>query len=267
MEARDFPISRLLWLTTLAECVVLGVAGIGLLLVPDLITPLWPWPLSPFTARALGAVYLAAFVATVSLGVRPWWSPARVVVPMVAVFTTIMTVLSLMHLGRYTNGPSAAAWLVVYVAAAAIALWHWWLYRGQPPAPSALPAGPRLRAILLSQVAILGVYGLLLLALGAAATGFWPWAIDDFHARIYSTAFLTPAVGALLLFRVGTRLEDRTLGATQLVSGVAAIAGFVVVDANLHTAPWNVAGTWLWLALCAAIAAVGLILIRSRPTS
>ena len=89
VDARDFPVSRVLWVTTLAECVVLGVAGIGLLVVPDLMTPLWPWPLSPFTARALGAVYLAAFAATVSLGNRPWWSPARVVVPMVAVFTTI----------------------------------------------------------------------------------------------------------------------------------------------------------------------------------
>ncbi len=265
MEARDFPVSRVLWATTLAECVVLGVAGIGLLVVPDLIVPLWPWPLSPFTARALGAVYLAAFVATVSLGIRPWWSPARVVVPMVAVFTTILTVLSFAHLGRYTNGPSAAAWLVVYVAAAVIALWHWWLYRGLPPAPSAMPAGPRLRAILLCQAGILGGYGVLLLGVGSAATGFWPWPIDDFHARIYSTAFLTPAVGALLLFRVGTRREDRTLGATQLVSGVAAIAGFVAVDANLHRVSWDVAGTWLWLALCAAIAAVGVILLRGRP--
>ena len=105
MEARDFPVGRLLWFATLAECVVLGVAGIGLLVVPDLIVPLWPWPLSPFTARALGAVYLAAFVATVSLGIRPWWSPARVVVPMVAVFTTIMTVLSVAYLGRLHEWP------------------------------------------------------------------------------------------------------------------------------------------------------------------
>ena len=129
------------------------------------------------------------------------------------------------------------------------------------------PPLPDCESILLGQAAILGGYGLALLVLGAGATGFWPWAIDDFHARIYSTAFLTPAVGALLLFRVGTRLEDRTLGATQLVSGVAAIAGFVVVDANLHQAAWDVAGTWLWLALCAAIAVVGLILIRGRTTT
>ena len=122
-------------------------------------------------------------------------------------------------------------------------------------------------SILLCQAAILGGYGLLLLVLGAAATGFWPWPIDDFHARIYSTAFLTPAVGAVLLFRAGTRSEDRTLGATQLVSGVAAIVGFLVVDANLHKVSWDVAGTWLWLALCAAIAAVGVMLIWSRPTT
>jgi hypothetical protein len=258
-------VDRVLWWVTLAECVVLGVAGVGLLLTPELIGQLWPWTLTPFTARALGAVYLAAFVATASLAIRPWWSPARIVVPMVATFTAIVTVLSIVYIDRLDRLPSTAAWLAVYVGAVAVAFWYVWRYRGLPPAPEARAGSPFLRSALLAEVAVLGGYGVLLLLLGATATGFWPWPIDDLHARIYSAAFLTPAVGAALLVRLGTGREDRTLGLTQVVSGVAAIAGLLAVDANLHRVDWTLAGTWGWVALCVAIAGVGLLLLRGRP--
>ena len=112
----------------------------------------------------------------------------------------------------------------------------------------------------------LGGYGLLLLTVGSAVTGFWPWPVDDFHARIYSTVFLAPAVGALMLIRVGTLLEDRTLGATQVVSGALAVLGLLLVDANLHRANWSAPGTWLWVGLCGVITLVGVaLLIARRP--
>jgi hypothetical protein len=49
------------------------------------------------------------------------------------------------------------------------------------------------------------------------------------------------------------------------VSGVAAIAGLLAVDANLHRVDWALAGTWGWVALCVAIAAMGMLLLRDRP--
>ena len=262
--AVDFRVTRVLWAATLVECVVLTISGFGLMFLPDAIVPLWPWPLSPFTARALGAVYLAAAVSVAILGWRPWWSPARLVVPMVAVFATIVTVLSVMELARFTNAWSTVGWLVLYVIVAVISVAHVWLYRGLPPAPAATPPTQGLRAVLGLQALVLGGYGLALLAVGSAVTGFWPWPIDDFHARIYSTAFLAPAVGALLLMRAGTPLEDRTLGATQAVSGVLAVLGVLLVDAKVHRIDWGAPGTWLWIALCGAIALVGVALLVPR---
>ena len=145
--AVDFRVTRLLWAVAIVGCVVLVVSGAGLMFLPDVFVPLWPWPLSPFTSRALGAVYLAAAVSIGSLAWRPWWSPARLVVPMVSVFAVIVTVLSVVELGRLTNAPSALAWLVLYAIVAAIAVAHLWLYRGRPPAPAATAPTPGLRAI------------------------------------------------------------------------------------------------------------------------
>ena len=169
--AVDFPVTRVLWVATLFEVVVLAVSGLSLLFLPDLIVPQWPWPLSPFTARALGAVYLAAAVSAACLGWRPWWSPARLVVPMVALFATIVAVLSVVELSRFTNAPSTAGWLVLYAIVAVISIAHLWLYRGRPPAPNATPPGQGLRAILGLQVVVLGAYGLLLLTVGIRGHG------------------------------------------------------------------------------------------------
>jgi hypothetical protein len=264
-SARDFPIASALRWVTIAESVILGVAGVGLLVAPDLLTPFWPWTLTPFTARALGAVYLAAFVVTGSLALRPWWSPARIVDPMVATFTIIITALSVVGIDRLQNWPWTGVWLVVYLAAVVAAVWYLWSYRGLPPAPTARPPRPLLRSALIAQAVLLGAYGAALLVVGATATGFWPWPVDDFHARIYSAAFITPAVGAAILARTGTMLEDRTLGASQLVSGVAAIVGAIVVDADVHRVDWGLPGTWGWVAMCVGIAAVGLLLLVDHP--
>jgi hypothetical protein len=265
----DFPIERPLWWVTIAEAVILAVGGFGLLLAPELISQFWPWPLGPYTERALGAVYASAFVVVASLAIRPWWSPARIVVPMVATFTVIVSVLSIAGIDHLTNWPWTGVWLVVYLAAAAVALWYLWRSRGTPPASSALPPGRWLRWALVIEVVVLGGYGVALLGLGSSAADFWPWAVggvyrDDFVARVYSAAFLTPAVGAALLVRVGTPHEDRTLGASQVVSGVAAVTGLLVADASLHRVDWTRPGTWLWLAFPVAIAAVGLLLLRGR---
>jgi hypothetical protein len=188
---------------------------------------------------------------------------------MVATFTVIVSVLSVAGLDRLTNWPWAGVWVLVYVAAATTALWYVWRYRGMPPVSSARPPGELLRWALIAEVIVLGGYGLLLLVLGSVAAGFWPWAVggvyqDDFMARLYSAAFLTPAVGALLLVRVGSSHEDRALGSTQVVSGVAAVAGLLIVDAEMHRVDWGMPGTWAWVAMCLAIAGVGGLLLRGR---
>ena len=59
-------------------------------------------------------------------------------------------------------------------------------------------------------------------------------------------------------------MEERTLGATQVVSGTFAVLGLLLVDANLHRVDWSAPGTWLWIGLCVAIALVGVALLMPR---
>jgi len=96
-----------------------------------------------------------------------------------------------------------------------------------------------------------------LLAAPAAATWFWPWKLDAFHAQLYSVTFLTPALGAWVLLRGTTRNEQQTLGLTLAAWGLMPILALILADATVKRVRWDFAGTWLWLALFAAMAGVG----------
>lgn len=262
MDETNFQITRLLRAVTAVEAAVLIVTGAGLFFLPGLLGPLWPWALTPFNTRFLGAAYLGALISTVVLVWRPYWSPARVVVPMISLFTLVVLGVSLANFDRFTqNGLSTVGWLVLYIGIPANALVHLWRYRGRPAVPGIVQS-PRLRLLLVGQVVLLGGYGMLLLAVPAFATGFWPWPIDDFHARMYSAGLVTPALGALLLLRSGTPLEFRALGATQGTAGIFAFGGLLIVDSAVQRVDWTLAGTWGWIALFAFIVAAGAAFVQ-----
>src|SRR5690606_35057698 len=115
-ESSYSPISRLLWLVTAFESAVLGVVGGGLFFLTEPLGQELTWELTPFNARFLGAVYLASLLSTLLLVVANRWSPARVVVPMIFLFTTIVLAVSVLNLSRFT-GPLFATvlWFLLYV--------------------------------------------------------------------------------------------------------------------------------------------------------
>lgn len=113
-----------------------------------------------------------------------------------------------------------------------------------------------------------GGYGLLLLLVPAAASVFWPWKLDTFHAQLYSVTFLAPAVGAGVLLRGATRSELKTLGLTLAAWGLLPIIGLVLADASVHRVRWAITDTWLWLALFSGMTGVGAWLaVHSRKTA
>lgn len=266
-ESSYSPISRLLWLVTAFESAVLVVAGGGLFFLPEPFGQVWPWELTPFNARFLGAVYLASLLSTLLLVVANRWSPARVVVPMIFLFTIIVLAVSVLNLSRFT-GPLFATvlWFLLYVGIPLNAGYHLWLYRDRP-VHDPLPLSSAWRMLLLVQAVVFGVYGLALLLAPAVAGSFWPWPVDDFHGRMYSVAFLTPALGAWLCWRASAALELRTLGVTQLVGGVLSVAGLLIVDLGVQRVDWTAAGTWLWLALFIFLALGGLVLVSTRDVA
>lgn len=92
---------------------------------------------------------------------------------------------------------------------------------------------------------MLGVYGVALLVAPEAASWFWPWKLDAFHAHLYSVTFITPALGAWLLLGGATRNEQETLGLTVAGWGLLPIFGLLWVDATVKRVHWELTGTWL----------------------
>ena len=246
-------ISPLLRYLTLVEVVVLFLAGVGMFFLPKILGPFWPWELLPFNARFLGAVYSAACVAAVMQTVYGRWSPARLVTPMIFIFTFIIIILSFIYRGQFDfQRWEVWVWFFLYFILPINAAYHLWLYRNLPPADPTPPSAMG-RNILLAQTVILGFYGVALLVIPDFAKGIWSWQIDTFHAQVYSVTFITPAIGAYMLTKGGSRNEWVTMGLTQLVLGLFPIVGVILVDASVKRVDWSALGTWVWFALFGAI--------------
>jgi hypothetical protein len=234
-------ISSLLRVLTLVEVIVLFLAGFGL-----------------FFARFLGAVYAAACLAAVMQTAYARWSPARLVTPMIFVFTAIIIILSFVHLGQFDfQRWEVWVWFFLYIILPINAAYHLWLYRNLPPVDST-PLTNFAKMILTTQAVILGLYGLALIFIPATAKLIWSWGIDNFHAQLYSVTFITPAIGAYVLTKGATKLEWQTLGLAQIVLGLFPIIGVIIVDASVKRVIWSAVGTWIWFALFIAMLITGL---------
>src|SRR3954462_1486835 len=153
-------ITRLLWVLTAVEAVVVALAGGVLFFLPDLARTLWPWALTPFNSAALGAVYLGALVAIVALVVVGRWAPARLVVPAVGAFTGVVLVISLLYYDRFDfTRWGTWLWFVLYLILPLNAAYHWWRDRRRPPA-AAPPGAPWWGPVLWGLAAVAGLYGL-----------------------------------------------------------------------------------------------------------
>ncbi len=256
------PVSALLrWVTRFESGVVL-FSGFGLMFLFKLFAPLWPWTLTPFNAGFLGAIYLTSWVAAGILAGIPRWSPARVVVPMILVFTAIVLLVSVLYLDRLAlNSPSTWLWFVLYIGIPLNSAYHVWLYRHLAPSDRR-PMPTWFRNLAMIEVVIFTLYGIALFIAPTTFSAFWPWKIDDFHGRMYCVAFLTPAIGAYLVSRSGSKLELITMGLTQIAEGGMAIIGFVLVDSGQKRVDWSAAGTWVWIAVFAFLVIVGLVMVR-----
>ena len=247
-------------ITGLEVLVLLGAGG-GLTLLPAVISEIWPWELTPFNASLLGAVYFASMMTAALLVLMGRWSPARVALPLILLFTTIVLVLSVVYFDQFRRTPSTLLWFVLYIVIPLNAAYHMWLYRGLPKPGGQL--GPTLRRLLQVEGVVFGLYGLALLIAPEPSGAFWPWHLDAFHGRFYSVAFLTPALGALYLAGSAAWAEVLALAMTFFVGGLLPIVGLVVTDARVHRIDWSAPGTWLWIAMFAVLAATGAGLWRA----
>jgi hypothetical protein len=259
-------LSSLLRGMTIVETLVVIGAGLILFFLPALAKTLWPWEITPFNTRFIGAIYLAALTLIIPLAHNTRWSPARVILPMIFVFTAWMFVVSLLYLPRFDFAkPGTWAWFILYGILPLNAGYHLWKYRELNPANAGQPPSA-LRGLLLAVSILSLLYALALTLLPAQATVFWPWPIDSFHAQMYAGMFAAGGVGSLIAARSASLHELTLLGLGFSVFGVLAIAGLFIVDNTVHKVAWPVATTWaFWVGLFAAGLFAGLmILLTSR---
>lgn len=241
---------------------VVVIAGASLFFVPGLIGPRWPWPLTPFNTSFLGAIYIVELVAIVITIVSNRWSPTRLVLPISFTFAIVVTSVSLFYLGRFdAQRWTTYAWFVLYLVPIAVFANYLWLYRNQPPAET-VPVPSAWRTYLMVGAIVYGLYGLGLLALPDTFSAFWPWKIDDFHARLYSAIFICLVVGMLTLVRAASSLELVTMGLAKVILAVFSILGLIIVDISAHRVDWSAPGTWLWIAGLGVLIVAGLGMAR-----
>lgn len=240
---------------------VVLLAGLSLFFAPSLIGGRWPWALKPFTARFLGAIYLAEMISIALTLLSGSWAVAKVTLPQAVTFTAFVLLASLIRVNDFNFGrPIVWIWFIIYIVPMLMLLWLWWQNRDRVQAGS--PPVAWWRTVLQIEAGILCLYGLLLLTVPVWATGFWPWAIDAFHGQIYSALFFTGALGAWLLSQRATPQALLTFGASQAVLGIASIIGLILADQTTNAVNWQATTTISWILCFAVLAIIGIGVAR-----
>jgi hypothetical protein len=237
--------------------------GSALFFVPHLIG--WPWPLTPFNTRFLGAVYLTALVVVLGMVIVNRWVPGRSIIPMALTFMLIISILSVLSLDRFDVRRKATwAWFVVYIGPTIVLASVLWRYRHLWGVQTEGPGG-RWKHYLRGEAVALVAYGLGLLAAPGPFSAFWPWRLDAFHGRLYSAVFITFGLGAALLSRAAAGVEFLTLGLARVTLATTAVLGLVIVDASVHRVAWSAPNTWVWIGIFGWILASGAAMVRHAP--
>ncbi len=236
------------------------IAGVGLFFYPSLVVQRWPWALTPFNTRFLGAIYASEMVVVLIMLFANRWAPARVAMPIALVFTAVVSVVSLLYFDHFNPQRRVTwLWLILYLGSALISAWFLWRCRGLPRPAGAGPVSGWLRLWLQGESALLGLYGLGLFLAPALFSAFWPWKLDDFHGQLYSAIFIGGAVGTFIMAGAAAPVELRPMALADRCLGLLGVVGGVVVDASVHRVDWFWPGTWAWAGLFVLLGASGLL--------
>jgi hypothetical protein len=190
------------------------------------------------------------------------WDEVRVVLPMIAIWTGMLFIISLFYLGEFNfAAPQPWIWFGAYLAYPLIALWLAWQYRTVDTNPTGTTLPTWARLYLLAQGIVATVLGLVLLFAPNFMTSVWPWKITQLLAQLYSAPFLAYGIGSLLLARRQTWNEIRIPVTATLVFAVG-----VLIASMLHRGLFSTAdlSDWLWfIGFAMASLMLGLLSVRA----
>ncbi len=221
-----------------------------------------PWLVPPLHARFLGALYLSAVVIMASSIMARYYAEVRFVMPVTAIWTGLLFVISLFYLGEFDfSSRPVWFWFGAYLIYPMIGLWYMWRDRSRGEALAGQPLPAWSRAYLLAQGLALTALALALLLAPDAMASVWPWQITRLLAQIYASPFLAYGFASLALSRRRSWPEIRVL----VVSACVFACG-VLLASLIHRGLFSFASlaAWLWFGGFALAAAVlGLLSVRS----
>ncbi|HSV84232.1 MAG TPA: hypothetical protein VLK85_33945, partial [Ramlibacter sp.] len=207
-------------------------------LLPARVAMALPWPVPPLHARVIGAMYLSGLVLMLLCWRRRWVDEVAVGLRMATVWTGMLLLASLQHLGQFDPAnPRVWFWFFAYVTFPLGGAWlawrdrSWWDRSSLPVAAVAVqsPLWARhiLRVLGLSFCALAALLFLAPQTMQAA----WPWKTSVLLIQIYAGPCLSLGVGSLLLARPRHAAEIAA-GATGMLSWVL----LVLLASCLHRA-------------------------------
>ncbi len=240
--------------------------------VPSRVDWALPWLVPPLHARFLGAIYLSAAAFLAGGILARHYAEVRIMVRVATIFTGMVFVLSLIHLGEIDNSGRLLFWIwfVAYLVYPLSGLWLIWRDRdgrkddaghsGAVPLRGEAGLPGWARGWLLTQGLVLALLGAAALFVPASITILWPWKITPLLAHIYLAPFLAYGAGSLMLSRQRAWMEARVVVIGFFVFAVGALAASII-----HRGLFNFSGpaAWVWFGSF-SVAAVMLGLMSAR---
>jgi hypothetical protein len=221
-----------------------GWVGFWGMFLPGQVDRALPFMVPPLHARFLGAMYLsgATFMA-LCLAAREW-AEARVVTPMIAIWTGTLGLVSLFHLAAFDwSRTQVWVWFVAYISYPLIAAWIAWQQRTETVCATGPEMSFDLRLFLFMFGGLVTLLAICLLLAPTLMTALWPWKITPLLAHIYSAPFLSYGLGSLLAARQQKWREVRIV----IYSTLVFTAG--VLLASIHHAglfDFQTISAWFW---------------------
>lgn len=225
--------------------------GIWCYFVPERSEVAIPWGVSTLCATFFGSIYLSGAMFTGSSMFGRRWVDARMVMPMIAMWTGGLTIVSLFYLPLFDfTRTQVWIWFGAYILYPVIALGLVWTHRQQSSVhPVDEPALPEwVRRYLRVQASLLVLLGLALLCAPQVMKVLWPWSAGKLMLQLYSVPLLTYGIGSFLFTRQHTWSEIRlgiiSIGVFSGAELVGTIFHFPLFDGH----PLSIAVWIVWLA-------------------
>ena len=175
-----------------------AVVGYWGYLAPGNVEATLPFAVPELHARFLGAMYLsgATFMILGILARR--WSEVRVMVPMIAIWTGMLGVVSVLNLEAFDwTIKQTWIWWVAYTAYPLIAAWIAYVQRDRKESAPGPSVSPALRTYLYIQGGAVTALAVALFVAPDAMASRWPWSIPPVLAHIYCAPFFSYGLGSL----------------------------------------------------------------------